>query len=391
MANNPPSSNTNLAAFAWEGNSSQYASYVGTDNQIYQLSFATYVPGQWQQTNVSAQCSLDSGVAPPAPLGGVIAPRAGCPLAGFSTEAEDTPFVIYIGVNGSNNQVQALVNTGRWGTLALNQLAKAPAPASDTRLAAYTWEKDKTQHVIYIDQQNHVIELYNVPGGGWDQGWGMTDISNNTGTTGVLGPLRGSPLVGYTFENQGTEHVVYLDQNNDVRELYFPNPQGRWATNNLSATNGAPPVMPGSPLAGYICEYENTQHVIYIGNDRRVHELYWSGGGWNHNNLSDRSGAPYPDGNSALAGYACEYEATQHVIYTANNEIYELYWSGGNWGTTDLCSSAGGATAPMSGTPLAGYAFEKEKTHHVFYVDQNVLVHELYRSGGAWHTGEVSK
>src|ERR1700757_354633 len=45
---------------------------------------------------------------------------------------------------------------------------------------------------------------------------------------------------------------------------------------------------------------------------------------------------------------------------------------------------------PTSGTPLAGYAFESERTNHISYIDRNLFAHELYRSGGNWAAGVVS-
>jgi hypothetical protein len=109
--------------------------------------------------------------------------------------------------------------------------------------------------------------------------------------------------------------------------------------------------------------------------------------------LTQITGAPPPAGNSALAGYAAEYEQTHHVIYIdSNSNIQELYRSGNSWANTTLSVSAGsGATPPLStASPLAGYAFERERTQHVYYLDANLHVHELYRSGNAWHAGEVS-
>jgi hypothetical protein len=40
----------------------------------------------------------------------------------------------------------------------------------------------------------------------------------------------------------------------------------------------------------------NQQHVNYIGNDGKVHELWYSdGGGWQHNILNDLAGADDPN------------------------------------------------------------------------------------------------
>ena len=190
------------------------------------------------------------------------------------------------------------------------------------------------------------------------------------------------------FEPYGTSHVYYIAADQTIRELAYVN--GRWVGVNLSVLTGAPPPKQNSPMAAYVAEFENTAHVIYIANNGDIQELYWSGG-WvaGRPDLTQTTGTPKPGPNSGLAGYSAEYERTQHVIYVdGNGYIQELYHSGGSWLNTNLSDSAGsGATPPMGGTPLAGYSFEGERTHHVIYIDNGTNVHELYRSGNAWGSG----
>jgi hypothetical protein len=358
--------------------------YVGPENNIYWLGFNNVY---WFQYDLRKKMNA------PFPRSIVGTPRGGSPLTSTSSTLFPYPYAVYFD-NDSPSHIQQLfpVNYQTFDlTLQSNTLSSHP-PAQNSPLLTYYWNGQKSQHVFYVDNNNQVIELYSPyatqPLGKFE----VNDLSIHSGYTESNTPMNGSPLVGYVFENEGTEHVFYIANDNTIRELYY---SGAWYGNNLSEVTGAlatPPKV-NSPLAAYVQEFDNTQHVIYIDNQNHVHELYWSGGAW-HNGLPDltqTTGTPQPAGNSDLAGYACEYERTEHVIYIGNDgHIHEL-WNGGTWNTTDLTDKAGsGATAPMNGTPLAGYSDEAEQTHHVFYIDVNYNVHELYRSGNAWFSGAVS-
>jgi hypothetical protein len=232
-----------------------------------------------------------------------------------------------------------------------------------------------------------VRELYQVGGGPWQ----TNDLSDDTGYTDFNAPPPGGLLVGYTWENQGSEHVFYIAQDRTIRELYYT---GAWSGNNLSNITSARPPRADSPLAAYVCEFENTQHVMYIAENGDVQEIYYSGNRWiaGQPDLTQTTGTPSPVAGSALIGYSAEYEQTQHVVYVdGNGHLQELYRAGGAWQNTDLTDSVGSsAVPPRGGTPLAGYSFEAERTHHVLYVDVNNSVHEFYRSGNSWGSGVVS-
>jgi hypothetical protein len=41
-----------------------------------------------------------------------------------------------------------------------------------------------------------------------------------------------------------------------------------------------------------VFDAQGTQHVVYGGADRHVHELWWNTHGWHHHDLSAATGAP---------------------------------------------------------------------------------------------------
>ena len=56
---------------------------------------------------------------------------------------------------------------------------------------------------------------------------------------------------------------------------------GHWHVNDLTAASGGPAVGQFR-LSGYVFDAQGTQHVVYIGVDSHVHELWWNTSGWHH-------------------------------------------------------------------------------------------------------------
>lgn len=386
--------NSILAGSAAVNVSTQHLAYIGDGNRLYVLEFAQAGgPNPWTQWDILAFQQRYGQPIPP-PIVGLDGPRGGCPLAVIPWDPPEINGLVYIGTSNGQSVIQALTlempGLQVPNTFNLTQLTNTQSdhPKANSPLTAFTWQKQQSLHVIYLDNQSHMRELYRVGTGPWY----TNDLSAHTDYLGSSLPRANSLLAGYTWENQGTEHVVYIAQDGTIRELYY---DGGWHGNNLSATRGALPPASNSPLAAYVCEYENTQHVIYVNANGDVQELYYSGGGWASGDpLNLQAGATKPASNSALAGYAAEYERTQHVVYVDDFSVmHEIYRSGNAWFETLLLESAGSnAIPPRYGTPLAGYAYlyANVGTQHVIYVDVNNNVHELYREGNAWHSGVVS-
>jgi hypothetical protein len=73
--------------------------------------------------------------------------------------------------------------------------------------------------------------------------------------------------------------------------------------------------------------------------------------------------------------------------------LFELYHTSAGWGWTDLVKAANLSyfpDGPTTGAPMCGFAAEYENTNHVWYIDLNGNIRELYRSGNNWHWGETA-
>jgi hypothetical protein len=230
-----------------------------------------------------------------------------------------------------------------------------------------------TQHVNYCGPGNHVCELW------WDSaGWHFNDL-----TTAAAGaPPTASDPRGYVFVAQGTQHVNYLGPDGHVHELWWDG--GGWHHNDLSLAASAPQAI-GNP-GGYMFGAQGTQHVNYRGTDNHVHELWWDSHGWHHNDLTLAAGAPETSGDPF--GYMFDAQGTQHVNYrSADNHVHELWWDSQGWHHNDLTLAAG---APVAAGDPFGYMFDAQGTQHVNYLGLDGHLHELWWDAQGWHHNDLS-
>ncbi len=275
----------------------------------------------------------------------------------------------------------AELGSGGEGEIWTADVSAVPDVAVGSALTGYALGIIK--HVFYVGAGSHVHELW------WDSGsgWHLNDLM-----TGVAGGAPhaaiGSALTGYVLGN--TQHVFYLGADSHVHELWR-DPGSGWHPNDLmTAAAGALHAEVGSALTG--CTLGNTQRVFYLGADRHVHELWWDPeSGWHPNDLMTATGGEAPNAavGSALTGYALGI--IQHVFYLdAEDHVHELWWDpGSGWHPNDLMTATGGeAPNAAVGGALTGYALGI--IQHVFYLGADSHVHELRRDPrSGWHSNDL--
>ena len=131
--------------------------------------------------------------------------------------------------------------------------------------------------------------------------WKHNDLTKATGAPGCW---NSSAPAGYTWDVDKTQHVVYRGVDDHIYELWFSSNSWTWSHNDLTNATGAPRVASGTPghpalrnaPAGYTWDVDKTQHVVYRGVDEHIHELWFSSSSWtwNHNDLTKATGAPPP-------------------------------------------------------------------------------------------------
>ena len=192
----------------------------------------------------------------------------------------------------------------------------------------------------------------------------------------VLAPVAKKPAA-YFFRAQGTAHVIYLGSaspsSQDLQIQEFWHDQNGWHANNLtSAAGGAPSPARASPIA-YAAEFQQTQHVHYVGGDGHLHELWWDTDGWHHNDLTVASGAPLAQPGTSPAGFVSQAAQTQHVYFIGqDSQLHGIRWKAGNWLPHE---PLGGMPAATTASPV-GYISD-DGFERVSYVGVDGHVHEL--------------
>jgi hypothetical protein len=222
-------------------------------------------------------------------------------------------------------------------------------------------------------------------------GWNRDTTIDMVGHPAAFGTPVGYVLNPQPSGRTTSEHIVYQGfkdgdgGDGTLHELWrntSPTTEGSWGYTPLTESAGAPAAHPQSPLGAYAFDEEGTQHVVYVGTDLNVHELWWDPSGWHHNPLTETGGVPVKAGT---VGYA--FFAEQQVLYLGtDNHVHLLHWKQG-WQDQDLTPN-GGPAAP--GAVPAAYASAADQAIHLIYLaGQSTTgegpVYELSRdSAGNW-------
>jgi len=318
-----------LDGYATTFNNQQHVNYVGTDNHIHEL----FYDNVWHHNDLTLLAAAPS-VAP------------GTHIDGYQTEFNQQQHVNFI---GTDNHVHELYYAGAWKHNDLTVLAGAPAAAPSSAIDGYETAFNQQQHVNYLDINGHVHELY------YTNKWAHNDL---TAIAGGNPAQSGSALDGYatTFNNQ--QHINYLDNNNHVNELYF---DSSWHHNDLTALAGAPAAARGSAIDGYQTDFNSQQHVNFLDGNGHVHELYYTNK-WAHNDLTAITSATPAVAGSAMDGYETSFNKQQHINYfDAAGHVHELYYDSA-WHHNDLTVVAKApAAAPGSAIDGYQTAFNNQQ------------------------------
>jgi len=285
--------------------------------------------------------------------------------------SDNSQHVNYVDANGHVRELYIAPGAG-WVDNDLTEFTDGtPAWGAQwgTSLLDGYWGSDNSPHVSYFDAGGHVHELCIHPGAGWIDN-DLTQITN--GPPAILG----SVLCGYRG-SANSQHVNYVDANDHVHELYIA-PGAGWVDNDLTQiTNGPGACDLPNGLDGYWGS-DNSPHVSYYDAGGHVHELcIHPGASWVDNDLTQITNGPPAHIVGGLAGYGGS-DDSQHVNYIdAGGHVHELcIHPGAGWIDNDLTQITNGPPAFVN-SGLAGYG-GSDNSQHVNYIDAGGHVHELY-------------
>jgi hypothetical protein len=276
------------------------------------------------------------------------------------------------------------------GNWALNRIAAvANAPVAAGKPAAFAWEHDKSQHVVYRGADNQIHEIYfkrDLFNKEWRYGGALSVMAK-------AAPISGDPT-GFAWEHDHTQHIIYRAADGHIHEIFYKKDltHGGWEYGgSLTGKIGAAPAA-GNPSA-YAWEGDNTQHIVYRAADGHIHEIFYKRDlthhGWEYGGaLSAKVGAPAAAGDPV--GFAWEHDKTMHVIYRgADGQIHEIFYK------RDLTHHGweyGGALSAKANAPAAAddpnaFAWEGDHTQHIIYRTPDNAIQEIFYKKDLTHGG----
>lgn len=293
------------------------------------------------------------------------APAAATTARGYSRSVDGTQHVVYQGrrFDGHVHELSCLDAADDWAHRDLTETTEAPLALSQP--SGFETRYDGTQRVVYQGRDGHIHQLAETGGA-----WRHEDL---TALTGSPACAPDAAPAGYGYDARQSAHVVVRTV--DGHLLEYREHRGEWEWEDLTLATRSPAASDAEMVCGYVLAAEPTQHVDFVGGDGHVHELWRGDGAWQHSDLTAAAGAPPAQATTQPASYAAEDgpgRPTQHVLFVGTDAyVHELWWAAPDWHYTEVTSAALGSLRVL-GHPV-GFAVA-DGTHDGCYLAHT---HEL--------------
>ena len=286
---------------------------------------------------------------------------------------------------GFDSHIYELWWDGVWHFVDVTAAAGAPTAAPSTAIASQLDRTKGLLEVFYVDNAQHVHELYQgQPSGAWQHA-DVQALSN--------APLAapGTPLVSVVNPYSNSIQAAYLDSSGHIDEVYSFN-RSSWFASDLTAFSIAPVAATNSSLAMEVDPLTKNVEIYFLGTDRHVRQLWWSASaaGWHTSDPTAAAGAPNAATGSALASLYDPNSNTVQVDYVGTDQhIHQLSWNGIGWSANDLTAAATGAPIAATGSSLATNTNFYNSTVELYYIANDQTVQELSWNG-VWNSENPS-
>jgi hypothetical protein len=362
-----PETGSSLTGY-WGTDNSQHVNFTGVDGHVHELYIK---PGANWVDNDLTQLSL---AEPPALQSG---------LSGYWQSHGSSVHVFYNGSGDDNHVYQLRIFPGApgWVWEDLTSLADGIVPEVTRALNGYSGS-DNSQHVNYIGSGNHIHELYRASGASPTE-WTDNDL---TALAGAVQPHANTALASY-WGSDSSQHVFFIGTDDHVHELYIKPGASGWVDNDLSALTAGAQSTPNvnTALAAFWDDAAG-QHVIYIGNDGHIHEIYtYPGAGWTDHDLTYVLHAAGPNLGTALDYYQGSDNSRHINFFGVDGHVHEFYatptGAGSGWVDNDLTKMANAVEPIVGDRALHGY-WGSDSSQHVNFIGTDGDLHELYIAPG---------
>lgn len=308
-----------IVGYASPWNQQQQIKYIDTAGHINEL----YFDGSWHHTNFIDL--FDRSV-----YGKLGWPATQGLIAGYATQWDQQQHIFYYGGPAPSVLHELYFDGHHWkpNTLTIPSLNITPQG-----MHGYTTGWNQQQHIIVITVLGGLYEIY------YTDRWHGSGIGSDPHASNLV---HNRAIHGHVTDWNKQEHVIYIDRNNHIEELYYVDGARNWLQNDLTAlatkTNGVSVGVAGfagagfGAVNGYATFWNRQQHVNYVDSSGFINELYYNGDVWTHNNLTNRApganDAKHLSGGAAITGCATEWNRQQHVFYIdISGHINELYYT----------------------------------------------------------------
>ena len=252
-----------------------------------------------------------------------VAPARSDPAA-FDDPRRGVVRVVYAG----DGQIHELYRADQatWGYGDPGQLAHPEGIAAGGQPSTMLTESGSTARILYRTEGRRIGEL-SLRDGDWA-----------FGIPSAVAPLAAGDPVAYV--DGDVDRVVYVADDASVLELYLTAGAAAWGLGNLSEAAGAPGARPGiAACAEMLASGGSAACVVQVAADGLLHALRIVDGAWRHQEVGRQSGAP-PVPADARPFVYCVGNVLRVLYRGDDRHLHEVWWSDDRWNHADLTQAA---------------------------------------------------
>ncbi|MFB8241127.1 hypothetical protein ACFC58_31800, partial [Kitasatospora purpeofusca] len=251
-----------------------------------------------------------------------------------------------------------------------------PKVAAGTSPTSWYTTPENVQHIAYVGEDRQIHEVF------WRIGAIDPQWEHNTPSAGQPKVAAGTSPTSWYTTPENVQHIAYVGEDQQIHEAFwiprFVDPH--WEHNTPGA--GRPKVAAGTSPTSWYTTPENVEHIAYVGEDFRIHEVFWRVGGgtqvWDGYNVPSAGRPKVAAGTSPTSWYTYP-ENVQHIAYVAEDQqIHEVFhWVGGRGGWEYSPPGPAWPKVAAGTSPTSWYTYP-ENVQHIAYVADDQQIHEVF-------------
>lgn len=233
----------------------QHIAYVGKDNKIHECSFKFAPEGHdWEHT---------------VPSDGHPVTEIGTNSTSWYTPPDNAQHIAYI---GNDQQIHECFKFAPESHHWEHTWPSPGHPKARLITSPTSWytPPDRAQHIAYIEDGLGVINelFFNFAPGEyhWEHTLPLDGHAKAVTWT--------SPTSWYT-PSDNVQHIAYVGGDSQIHEIFFRFTPGGFHWEPSLPSPGHPKVEPGTRPTSWYTKPDNTQHIAYVGQDNKIHELFY--------------------------------------------------------------------------------------------------------------------